>query len=151
VIQLAILCSIDSLLASAAVRFLGCAETDARNLAFAFAACGGMATVVGGVQLVAPFQRSTIICAAIAAALVVIFASRTKPALLLLVPLLLSVDNLAGGAFHGTAGIPLGLLAGVTSGILAWVAFVLPTRVMRFLSTAAAFFTGLVALVLVSW
>jgi hypothetical protein len=138
-IQLSLLCSFDSFLAAAGLSLAGCPNHYRRRLIIGFATCDALASFAGArLHLEIP---AAAIALALAAALTILFAARKTPALYLLIPVLLCVDNLASGA-----PAPSALLGGLCSGLAASAGFLIGNRVLRGLPQTAAWLAGAAAL-----
>ncbi|MBZ5620896.1 MAG: hypothetical protein LAQ69_19525 [Acidobacteriia bacterium] len=145
--QLSILCSADSFLAAAGVSVLGCPNIYKRRLAFAFAACDMLATMTGARLHAAAVHlppavlsaAAPAVALAMAAGILALLYGRRMPALTLLAPVLLSLDNFAAGALDSSGAQPsFGVMAGLTSGLMAWAGFAAAKPIARFLSPGGA-------------
>jgi hypothetical protein len=124
----ALLCSIDSFLASLGIGLLGCSEANRRTFIVAFAACDLSATLAAASLNSAVAQMHhgglSIMLAPVVLAVVAAGMLANGRRLFFWLPILLSLDNfftaLLEGSVHG-AHSPL--IAGLASGLLAWSGF----------------------------
>lgn len=127
----ALLCSVDSLLASLGIGLWGGAKTNRRKLILAFAMCDAGAALAGVAvhSAMTPTHRSgptssllTILLTVIAIA--VVLWSRHSPARFLWMPALLGLDNFFASFLDGTAQTgPTLIVVGLSSGLAAWAGF----------------------------
>jgi hypothetical protein len=144
-VQLTSLCSIDSFLAAAAMSLAGCPNRYRRRLVFSFMAWDTLASVAGASLRV---EISTVAVAlSILAGVIILVNARRTPALYLLVPAVLCLDNFASGALGATAMLELRVvLGGLCSGILAWAGFLAGNHMARSWKQTMARFRGTMAL-----
>jgi hypothetical protein len=146
----ALLCSVDSLLASLGIGLWGGAKISRRKLILAFAMCDAGAALAGAAMhsAMAPTHRSgatssllTILLAVVAIA--VFLWSRQFPARFLWMPALLGVDNLFASFLDGTAQTgPYLIVAGLSSGVAAWAGFAVAQLAGPVLSRRSAAVAG---------
>ena len=134
-------CSMDSLIAAMAFALLGCPKPRQGTIISAFVVCDGIATLAGLALGAGPWKIPSALLLQVSSATVwasMVFGSalliltggrmRFAPA----VPLLLSLDNFFSSAFdpksHSLA-IIAAMVAGLTSGLFAWVGFRLGAKV----------------------
>lgn len=134
-------CSIDSLIAAMAFALLGCPKPQQRTIISAFVVCDGMATLAGLALGAGPWKippalllqiSSTIVWVSmlLGGALLILTGGRMRFAPV--VPLLLSLDNFFSSAFDPKShSLPIiaAMVAGLTSGLFAWVGFRLGAEV----------------------
>jgi hypothetical protein len=143
--QVSMLCALDSFLAAAGMGAAGCPTRYRVRLAFGFAACDAAAALAGmWLRLEVPALG---VMAALAMGLALLLAAARAPRLFLLLPLLLSVDNLAAGAAAGSGGVAgLAAMSAAASGIAAWTGFTAGRRALHTLPRPAALMGAAAAL-----
>ena len=94
-IQLSLLCSIDSFLAAAALTLAGCPAGYRRRIVFGFIACDSLAAMAGALTHAA--LPALAVWLTLTAGLTLLITAKKMPALYLLIPVLLSLDNFAAG------------------------------------------------------
>ena len=112
-----ILCSMDSLVIAGGASLLGYPEAQKRRLIFGLAAGDMMASAIAA-QLHPQIPVWAVLMVFLAACLTLLSA-RTRPVWFGLVPLFLSMDNLAA-PFTSPVSV---MLAGACSGLFAWMGF----------------------------
>ncbi len=148
--QLALLCSIDTLLASAGIGLLGSSDISRCRLVLAFAMSDLTATLVGASlhSGLAPLYRGATAPFAVGTLLYLVAVgilayTRKFPALLFSVPILLSVDNFVAWLLEGSAhAAQFALLAGVASGLSAWMGSSIAQFAAPILSQSRSIVTG---------
>ena len=126
---LPISCSLDSFFAAAAIALAGCPAMYRRRVTIGFAVCDGLAGVAGRLLHI-PMPAFAVLVAFGLAALVLIPARRW-PWFYLLIPVLLSADNLALGMSDLPASLASLMFQGIGSGVLAWAGFVFASNLTR--------------------
>jgi hypothetical protein len=127
--HLPIVCSIDSFVAAAAMAAVDCPGTLRRAAIAGFAAFDMLAGLTG--LSLSPAAATPIILTAMIAATVILAPARKYPALFLLIPILLSADNLALGAADAQVSFRSALIDGVFSGALAAAGFAVVVSAKR--------------------
>jgi hypothetical protein len=127
--HLPIVGSIDSFLAAAAMVVAGCPRSWRRTVIVGFAAFDMVAALTS--VPVNPTTTALIVAFAILAAALVIVRARKYPVLFLIVPVLLSADNLVFSTFGIRTSLLSALIDGVSSGVMAAAGFVATTLVAR--------------------
>jgi len=138
--QLPLACSLDSFLATAAIGLAGCPNTHNRRIILAFVACDTAATILRG-SLPIEFTPLTV-ALVLFAALIIGSCARQPPAMYMVLPLLLSLDNLIVADPTVDLGA-LALMSGVFSGLAALFGFLVGRRAARMFSETAAKFATL--------
>jgi hypothetical protein len=149
--QLALFCSTDSLLASAGIGLLGPRSVSRRWLILTFAISDLIASVAGASlhSGLAPVYRAASIPLVAEVGLPLLAVSilaftRKSPLLLFIVPILLSLDNFFAGLLQGSAhASQFALLAGLASGLSAWIGLVFAQFAAPAFSQGRATVTGL--------
>jgi len=127
----ALLCSVDSLLASLAIGLWGGAEISRRQLIMVFAVCDVGAALAGEAMHsgMTPTHHggptSSLLTFLLAVVAIAVFLwNRQFPARFLWVPALLGLDNFFASFLEGTAQtLPSLVVAGLSSGLAAWAGF----------------------------
>jgi hypothetical protein len=123
-----IVCSLDSLIAAGAMAFAGVPERYQRRVTLGFMVCDMLAGMAGS-SLGLTVSGALVIPAVLAASATLAY-TRRWPWLCLIVPVLLSMDNLAMGAAEGPLSLASALLDGLWSGTLAWAGFAMARSAM---------------------
>jgi hypothetical protein len=125
-------CSIDSLIAAAAMALTGCPEIYWRRAVTGFIAFDTIAGIAGSSFGITVTGAALI--PAVAAAAFAFGHARRYPVLYLFVPMLLSIDNLVAGAAEKSVSLWSVGIDGIASGVLAWAGFTLAKWMMRLLA-----------------
>jgi hypothetical protein len=141
-----LLCSVDSLLASLGIGLWGGAGIGRRKLILAFAACDAGAALAGaemhsGMTPTHPGgPTSSLLTFLLAVVAIAVFLwSRQFPARFLWMPALLGLDNFFASFLEGTTQTaPSLVVAGLSSGLAAWVGFALARQAGPVLSRRTA-------------
>jgi hypothetical protein len=146
-------CSIDSFLAALAIGLVARQRVRSYGLIAGFALCDGISYALGrGIRispvshLIAELNPLTVSLslAGIVALLMLLFA-RTKPSVLLSLPLLLGLDNLLYGVLDTSNGIvSMSFYGALVSGLLAYAGFVAARNVRSILPRPIATATAIV-------
>ena len=143
-----LLCSIDSFFAALGMGLLGVSSDARRTLAFTFAVCDLCATAAGlslhlGWHIHRDVFGAVLGTAILAGVIAATLTNDWRPRFLfVLVPLLLSVDNFVAGIAGSVEPVESLWLAGLASGLLAWLGFRVSDVVRPLTSRRWAFLAG---------